>query len=118
MNISSFGEDEDGELYVVDLNGTVRRIGPPLSCGYALTPTERAIDAAGGPGAFTVEVEAGCGWAAVHADPWIHIRSGARGIGAGVVGYQVDQNSSGVARTGTIRIAGLTFTIRQGAQSP
>jgi hypothetical protein len=26
MNISSFGEDEQGELYVVDLNGTVSRI--------------------------------------------------------------------------------------------
>jgi hypothetical protein len=26
MNISSFGEDEDGELYVVDRGGTVSRI--------------------------------------------------------------------------------------------
>ena len=27
LNISSFGEDEAGEIYVVDLNGSVQRIG-------------------------------------------------------------------------------------------
>lgn len=30
-NVSSFGEDEQGELYVVDLGGTVYRIAAPLS---------------------------------------------------------------------------------------
>lgn len=30
-NISSFGQDEDGELYLVDLGGTVYRIAPPLA---------------------------------------------------------------------------------------
>jgi hypothetical protein len=29
LNISSFGEDEAGELYVVNLGGTVRRIVAP-----------------------------------------------------------------------------------------
>ena len=33
MNISSFGEDEQGELYVVDLGGTVSRIDwIPATC--------------------------------------------------------------------------------------
>jgi uncharacterized protein YecE (DUF72 family) len=30
-NISSFGEDEDGELYVVDLNGSLYRFVSPSS---------------------------------------------------------------------------------------
>ena len=40
LSISSFGEDRDGELYVVDIAGTVYRISAPV----ALTP---------GTGAFT-----------------------------------------------------------------
>jgi len=39
MNISSFGEDEQGELYVVDRSGTISRIETiPLACLDALSP--------------------------------------------------------------------------------
>lgn len=39
MNISSFGEDEQGELYVVDRGGTVSRIeSMPETCPYAFSP--------------------------------------------------------------------------------
>ena len=31
FNISSFGEDESGELYVIDLGGTVYRVSSPLA---------------------------------------------------------------------------------------
>src|SRR5207249_2236044 len=36
MHISSFGEDEQGELYVVNLDGTVGRIVPAVSCTYGI----------------------------------------------------------------------------------
>ena len=39
MNISSFGEDEQGELYVVDRSGTVSRIeSMPATCTEAVSP--------------------------------------------------------------------------------
>ena len=39
MNISSFGEDEQGELYVVNLGGTVSRIeSMPETCTYTFSP--------------------------------------------------------------------------------
>ena len=39
MSISSFGEDEQGEIYVVDLGGTVSRIVPTAPCTYSISPT-------------------------------------------------------------------------------
>jgi glucose/arabinose dehydrogenase len=42
LNISSFGEDEDGELYVVGLGGTVQRIADPVE----IPPISPRIDSA------------------------------------------------------------------------
>src|SRR5262249_31051643 len=41
LRISSFGEDEAGEVYVVGLDGTIDRIinGAPPACTYSITPT-------------------------------------------------------------------------------
>jgi hypothetical protein len=47
MNISSFGEDEEGEIYVVDLNGSVFRITNP----DAITASSRVFQI-GGTSAF------------------------------------------------------------------
>jgi hypothetical protein len=113
MAISSFGEDELGELYVVDLAGTVSKIESNQSCSYALSATSRTVDSVGGPGAIAVAATAGCAWAAAPKASWLHLRSGASGAGAGTVGFSVDQNATGADRTGTINIAGLTLTITQ-----
>jgi hypothetical protein len=59
-----------------------------------------------------VTTGSGCGWAATPSDAWITITSGAGGTGSGTVGFRVDANSS-VARTGTMTIAGQTFTVSQ-----
>ena len=55
---------------------------------------------------------AGCAWTASSNNPWITVTSGSSGSGAGTVGYSVASNS-GSARTGTITIAGQTFTVSQ-----
>ena len=34
LNISSFGEDEDGELYVIGLGGSISKIVPTVACTY------------------------------------------------------------------------------------
>jgi hypothetical protein len=48
LNISSFGEDEAGEIYVVGLAGTVRRIAPLSSAGTTTALTSSPNPAAAG----------------------------------------------------------------------
>jgi glucose/sorbosone dehydrogenase/BACON domain-containing protein/all-beta uncharacterized protein len=116
LNISSFGEDEAGELYVVGLGGTVSRI--VSGCTYAISPTNQSFAAGGGPGSnITVTAGAGCAWTAVASSSWIHVTSGASGSGNGSVGYSVDANTSISARSGTMTIAGKTFTVNQSGAS-
>ena len=53
-----------------------------------------------------------CNWNAVSNDSWILITSGSTGIGNGSVSFNVEANAGG-SRSGTITIAGMTFTIKQ-----
>lgn len=113
MNISSFGEDEQGELYVVNLGGTISRIDPiGGQCTFSINPTSASYTTAGGNGNSAVTAGATCGWTAVANASWIHVTSGAGGTGNGSVDYSVDANA-GSARNGTITIADKTFTVNQ-----
>jgi hypothetical protein len=115
LNISSFGEDESGELYVVGLGGTVSRIVSALPCTYAITPRSQDVEAAGAVSFVGVAAGAGCGWTAVSHATWIHVSSGDSGSGNGRVLYSVDVNTSPSPRTGMMTIAGQTFTVNQAA---
>jgi all-beta uncharacterized protein len=44
---------------------------------------------------------------------WIAITSAGGGAGSGTLTYAVAPNTSGVARQGTLIIAGRTFTVQQ-----
>ncbi|MDQ4122089.1 MAG: DUF5050 domain-containing protein [Acidobacteriota bacterium] len=47
------------------------------------------------------------------AGSWLTVTSGQSGNGSGTVTYSVAQNATGLQRTGTITIAGQTFTVNQ-----
>lgn len=79
-----------------------------------ITPTSRVATASGGAGSVTVTALAGCTWGATSNVTWMTITSGATGSGTGTVSYTVAANS-GAARTGTLTIAGRTFTVSQAA---
>jgi hypothetical protein len=116
INISSFGEDEQGELHVVGLGGTLSKItsvGTP--CSYDIAPTSRSIDAAGGTGSVAVTAGDGCVWTAASNASWIH--AAAAGSGNGDVAYSVDANPA-LARTGTVSIAGRTLSVNQQGSAP
>ena len=113
QTISSFGEDELGELYVVHLAGSVRKIVPNTPCTYAIGPTSSNFTGAGGPGTVAVVADSACLWTAAANAPLVHVTSGASGSGYGNVGYAVDANSSSNSRSGTMTIAGKTFTVTQ-----
>jgi hypothetical protein len=55
----------------------------------------------------------GCSWIATTSASWITITGGATGSGSGSVTYLVAANSSTTSQTGTITIAGQTFTVTQ-----
>ena len=92
----------------------VLQINPGPTCTFTISPTSQSITSAGGTGSAKVATTAGCGWAANSNVDWIHITSGASGTGNGTVAYSVGASASG-ARTGTLTIAGKTFTVNQGS---
>jgi hypothetical protein len=88
---------------------------PSNPCTYALQPTGDYVNANEGSGSVTVSASgATCTWTAVSNDSWLLVSSGATGTGNGSVVYRVRENTGGI-RTGRLTIAGLTFTVIQGA---
>ncbi len=84
------------------------------NCNYTLTPASQSFTASGGSGAVNVTASAGCAWAAATGAAWITLQTGTdSGAGNGSVGYSVAANNTGNSRSGTITIAGQTFTITQ-----
>jgi hypothetical protein len=54
----------------------------------------------------------GCPWAATSNAPWIRVTSSMPRAGDDAFSYQVEPNT-GIARTGTITVAGRTHTVTQ-----
>ena len=85
-------------------------------CTYSLTSTSQQCGASGGTWTVGVNATGGCNWTATvssSASSWITITSGASGSGNGTVTYAVAVNSNTSSRTGTMTIAGQTFTVTQ-----
>ncbi|MEO7272728.1 MAG: PQQ-dependent sugar dehydrogenase [Vicinamibacterales bacterium] len=114
LNISSFGEDEDGELYVVALGGTVSRVTRSAPCTYAISPSKASVGAGAATGSVTVTAGAGCAWTAASNASWLTVTSGANGSGNGTVTYAIAAYTGKPKnRTGTITIAGQTLSVKQ-----
>jgi Zn-dependent metalloprotease len=83
------------------------------TCTYSISPSSASYAAAGGSGSVSVTAGAGCAWTAVSNSTFITITSGSSGSGNGTVGYSVAANGGTSSRTGTMTIAGQTFTVTQ-----
>jgi hypothetical protein len=101
-----------------DLSSTISSavITPP--CAYTIAPTMQSFGAGSGTGSITVTPNSSsCSWtAASNNTSWITITSGTSGTGNGTVNYSVAANT-GATRTGSITVAGQTFSISQSASS-
>jgi hypothetical protein len=86
-------------------------------CTLAINPNSQAMGAAGGTGAVTVTTARTCAWTAIsnNAD-WLTVVGGSPATGPGQFTFSATVNTTGVERTGTIGIAGLTFTLTQSGQ--
>lgn len=84
-------------------------------CSYAIAPTAQSFTSAGGNGSSNITTTTGCTWTATSNANWITINAGnGSGTGNGTVNFTVAANT-GDARTGTLTIAGQTFTVMQDA---
>ncbi len=86
-----------------------------IKCFYSISPESKTFLAGGGTSTVAVSATAGCTWTAVSNNTsWLHVTSGSSGTGNGTVYYSVDSLPMLVSsRTGTITIAGKTFTVSQ-----
>ena len=64
----------------------------------------------------TITTQAGCAWTSVPNVSWLTIQTGASGSGNGTMTFRTQNNNSSSPRTGTITIAGQTFTVTQAGQ--
>ena len=84
-----------------------------LSCTYAIAPTSGSVPANGGTGSTGVTSPAGCAWTGVSNRSWLTVTGGASGSGNGTVAFSATANSSTSSRTGTLTIAGQSFSVTQ-----
>jgi hypothetical protein len=108
------GAERTGTLTIATQTFTLTQAAFVAPCSYSIAPTSQNVDASASTPTVAVTTAAGCSWTAVSGVPWITVTSGASGTGNGSVGLSVAANT-GAARTGTVTIAGQTFTVNQAA---
>jgi hypothetical protein len=93
---------------------------PQPSCTYNISPASQALSASSGSGLINVTAPSGCSWTATSNAQWITITEWEQPVGGGdgYVNYSVDPNTGTTQRTGTITVAGKTFTITQEGTAP
>jgi hypothetical protein len=96
----------------VSVGGQTFVLGQDGGCSFTLAPTSETVPAAGGGGTITVNAPGGCAWSATANADWLSITSPASGSTPGSVTYAAAANPGG-QRTGTLTIAGQTFTVTQ-----
>lgn len=113
--ISSFGEDEEGELYLVDHAGEVLRFTGETPCIVSIAPPTLGFTAAGGSGAVSVTAGDECPWEVSTTDPWITITDPGSGVGDGTVRYDVATHTGDGSRIGRVQIGSQVHLVAQQA---
>ena len=96
----------------------VLALGSSSPCSFSIQPLSQNVPAGGSTSNVQVTAGLGCAWTAVSHATWISIVTGASGSGNGTVSYRVDANTANTLRTGTLTIAGVTYTVTQAAAAP
>src|SRR5690606_2070818 len=104
-----------GHVIVNDARLELTQAG--AACAFALDAAAGSVGTEGGSLRVQVSAADGCRWTAASQAPWLRVASGGAGEGPGSVAVEVEPNG-GEPRTGTVTIAGLPFTVAQGAAAP
>ena len=104
-----------GSVAVNDSRIEIAQAAAP--CRFELSAPGGSVAGAGGSLSVAVSAQASCAWTATSQVDWIRIDSGREGNGPGTVVMAVSANP-GVARQGTVVIAGQSYTVSQAAAAP
>src|SRR5581483_3558375 len=96
----------------ITIAGQTFTVNQASGCTFSISPSSHNHTAAAETGSVTVTAGTGCDWAASEGLSWVTITAGSSGTGNGTVSYSVTANT-GPARSGTITVAGQTFTVNQ-----
>jgi Putative binding domain, N-terminal/Viral BACON domain len=83
-------------------------------CGTS-TIAPPSVNVGAGASTGSVAVTSTCGWGSIINANWITVTSGASGNANGTLNYSVAANPAMSPRSGTITVAGNTFTVNQAA---
>jgi hypothetical protein len=83
------------------------------TCTYSISPASSSFPFWGGTGSVNVSTQGVCAWSATSNASWIKIISKSSANGSAAVVYSVASNKNNKSRTGTMKIAGKTFTVTQ-----
>jgi len=85
----------------------------PDPCSCSLSSTSGFFSMSGGAGSVNLTTAAGCNWMAASDASWITLTSSTDGTGSDTVTFEVRENFTSSARSGTLTIAGITYTVVQ-----
>jgi len=104
------GTARTGTLTIGGLPHTVNQAG---SCALTVNPTSQSLAASASTGnTIAITTDASCSWTATTTDTWLTITSTPNGSGNGSVVFSAAANT-GAARTGTVAIGGVSFSVNQ-----
>jgi subtilisin family serine protease len=95
-----------------------RAISNQTACAYALGSQGASFINESSSSFFNVNAQPNCDWTARSNASWITIDSITQPSGNGSVSFSVAPNTTTTQRTGTINVAGLTYTITQAGTPP
>jgi uncharacterized protein (TIGR03437 family) len=85
-------------------------------CTFTISPPSANVAPAGGNGSIAINASASsCTWSASSNASWITIDGSSSGTGSGTINFTVAANPNATERTGTMTVAGKTFTVTQRA---
>jgi hypothetical protein len=101
---------QSATLSIGGQNYSITESGVP--CSFSLTSSSGNYGSAGGSGSAGVTAPAGCGWSASTTTSWITMVTSS-GSGSGSATFTLASNPSSLSRTGTVTVAGQTYTVNQ-----
>jgi hypothetical protein len=97
----------------ITIAGNIFTVNQSSGCTYSIIPTSSNHSSASETGSVAITAsDSACSWTSSSNDSWITVTSGISGNGNGTMGYSITSNT-GPARTGTVTVAGETFTVNQ-----
>lgn len=90
-----------------------RAIQTQTVCTYSLLSNSQNMPVSGGNTFASLFTSQNCGFMVKNNANWITLISNEAGAGPSTITFKVDPNNTGTPRTGTLTIAGLTFTVNQ-----